>query len=90
MHKLAFSCSPSLVEQIVDACSSGETGARAAQAIIDQSILPGHVAGILPTLAKKEKSSNACILARPKEGDFEIVFRGRRGYEKKRRRKSKK
>jgi type VI secretion system protein VasG len=74
VHKLAFSCSPSLVEQIVDACSSGETGARAAQAIIDQSILPGMSRQLLSHLGEEGKKYTRVHIGTAEGGEFEIVF----------------
>jgi len=74
VHKLAFSCSPSLVEQIVDACSSGETGARAAQTIIDQSILPGMSRQLLSHLGEKDKKYTRVHIGTAEGGEFEIVF----------------
>jgi len=74
VHKLAFSCSPSLVEQIVGACSAGETGARAAQAIIDQQILPGVSRQLLGHMGEKDKKYTRVHISATEEGDFEIVF----------------
>ena len=74
VHKLAFSCSPALVEQIVSACSSGETGARAAQAIIDQQILPGVSRQFLTHMGEKDRKYTRVHISAAEEGDFEIVF----------------
>jgi len=74
VHKLAFSCSPALVEQIVDACSSGETGARAAQTIIDQSILPGMSRQLLSHLGEEGKKYTRVHISAAEGGEFEIVF----------------
>jgi type VI secretion system protein VasG len=74
VHKLAFSCSPALVEQIVDACSSGETGARAAQTIIDQSILPGMARQLLSHLGEEGKKYTRVHIGTAEGGEFEIVF----------------
>jgi type VI secretion system protein VasG len=83
VHRLAFSCSPALVDQIVDACSSGETGARAAQAIIDQSILPSMSRQLLTHLGEEGKEYTRVHISATKEGDFEIVFAEEGEMEKK-------
>ncbi|MBN1129260.1 MAG: hypothetical protein JXA71_09755, partial [Chitinispirillaceae bacterium] len=74
VHKLAFSCSPALVEQIVEACSSGETGARAAQTIIDQSILPGMARQLLSHLGEEGRKYTRVHIGTAEGGEFEIVF----------------
>jgi type VI secretion system protein VasG len=74
VHKLAFSCSPALVEQIVDACSSGETGARAAQTIIDQSILPNMSRQLLSHLGETDRKFTRVHIGAAEGGEFEIVF----------------
>jgi type VI secretion system protein VasG len=83
VHKLAFSCSPALVEQIVDACSSGETGARAAQAIIDQSILPNMSRQLLSHLGEAGKKYTRVHIGAAEGGEFEIVFGEEGDMEKK-------
>jgi type VI secretion system protein VasG len=74
VHKLAFSCSPALVERIVQACSAGETGARAAQTIIDQQILPGVSRQLLAHLSEEDKRYTQVHIGTTEDGGFEIVF----------------
>ncbi|MBN2036505.1 MAG: type VI secretion system ATPase TssH [Chitinispirillaceae bacterium] len=74
VHKLTFSCSPALVERIVQACSSSETGARAAQTIIDQQILPGVSRQLLTHMGEEGKHYTRLHIGTTDEGDFEIVF----------------
>jgi type VI secretion system protein VasG len=74
VHKLAFTCSPALVDRIVQACSASETGARAAQTIIDQQILPGVSRQLLARLGDEGKSYTQVHIGLTEEGDFEILF----------------
>jgi type VI secretion system protein VasG len=74
IHKIAFSCSPSLVQQIVDACSSVETGARNAQAIIDRSIMPGVSRQLLLHLGEEGKKYTRVHISPAEDGSFEIIF----------------
>jgi type VI secretion system protein VasG len=74
VHKLAFSCSPSLVERIVQACSAGVTGARAAQTIIDQQILPGVSRQLLAHMSEEGKNYTRVHIGTAEDGEFEILF----------------
>jgi type VI secretion system protein VasG len=74
VHKLAFSCSPALVERIVQACSAGETGARAAQTIIDQQILPGVSRQLLAHMGEEGKKYTQVHIGMTEDNEFEIVF----------------
>ena len=74
VHKIAFSCSPSLVQQIVEACSAVETGARNAQSIIDRSIMPGVSRQLLVHLGEEGKNYTRVHISPTDEGDFEIIF----------------
>jgi type VI secretion system protein VasG len=90
VHKLAFSCSPALVERIVEACSAGETGARAAQAIIDQQILPGVSRQLLAHLGEEDKKYTQVHIGMADDGEFEIIFAEQGDMEAKKEKKEKK
>jgi len=74
VHKLAFSCSPALVDAIAQSCSAVETGARNAQAVIDRNILPGVSRQLLAKMGEKGKKYSQVHIGVDKKGGFEIVF----------------
>jgi type VI secretion system protein VasG len=74
VHKLAFSCSPSLVDAIVASCGAVETGARNAQAVIDRNLLPAVSRQLLTHLGDGEKNYTQVHIGVDDKGEFEVVF----------------
>ena len=73
-HGLTFSCSPSLIDQIAENCTAVEAGARNADAVIDQSLLPGISRQLLLHLGESDKEYTHLHIGATEEGDFEIIF----------------
>ena len=73
-HGLTFSCSPSLIDQIAENCTAVEAGARNADMVIDQSLLPGISRQLLLHLGEEDKNYTHLHIGATEEGDFEIVF----------------
>jgi type VI secretion system protein VasG len=73
-HKLSFSCSPVLIDQIAENCTAVEAGARNADAVIDQSLLPGISRQLLLHLGEEDKKYTHLHIGATEEGDFEIIF----------------
>jgi type VI secretion system protein VasG len=74
MHNIDFSCSPTLVDQIAESCTAVEAGARNADAVIDQSLLPGISRQLLLHLGENDKKYTHLHIGSTEEGDFEILF----------------
>jgi len=73
-HGIQFSCSPNLIDQIAENCTAVEAGARNADAVIDQSLLPGISRQLLVHLGEEGKKYTRLHIGAAEEGDFEIVF----------------
>jgi type VI secretion system protein VasG len=73
-HGIAFSCSPDLIDQIAENCTAVEAGARNADAVIDQSLLPGISRQLLLHLGEEDKKYTRLHIGATEEGDFEIIF----------------
>jgi len=73
-HNLTFSCSPVLVDQIAENCTAVEAGARNADAVIDQSLLPSISRQLLMHLGEEDKKYTHLHIGATEEGDFEILF----------------
>jgi type VI secretion system protein VasG len=73
-HGLTFSCSSKLIDQIAENCTAVETGARNADAVIDQSLLPGISRQLLLHLGEEGKKYTHLHIGSTEEGDFEIIF----------------
>lgn len=73
-HGLTFSCSPTLIDQIAENCTAVEAGARNADAVIDQSLLPGISRQLLLHLGEEDKNYTHLHIGATEEGDFEIIF----------------
>jgi type VI secretion system protein VasG len=86
VHRLTLSCSPALLDAIVESCSAVETGARNAQAVIDRNILPGVSRRLLTSLGEKDRTYTQVHIGIDDKGEVEIVF-AEEGTMKKARRK---
>jgi type VI secretion system protein VasG len=73
-HGISLSCSPELVDKIAENCTSVESGARNADAVIDQSLLPGISRQLLLHLGEEDKKYTRVHIGSTPEGDFEIIF----------------
>lgn len=73
-HGLTFSCSPLLIDQIAENCTAVEAGARNADMVIDQSLLPGISRQLLLHLGEEDKEYTHLHIGATEEGDFEIIF----------------
>lgn len=73
-HGLTFSCSPVLIDQIADNCTAVEAGARNADAVIDQSLLPGISRQLLLHMGEEDKKYVHLHIGATDDGDFEIIF----------------
>jgi type VI secretion system protein VasG len=73
-HGITLSCSPELVDKIAENCTAVETGARNADAVIDQSLLPGISRQLLLHLGEEDKKYTRVHIGATPEGDFEIIF----------------
>jgi type VI secretion system protein VasG len=73
-HGITLSCSPELVDKIAESCTAVETGARNADAVIDQSLLPGISRQLLLHLGEEDKKYTRVHIGSTPEGDFEIIF----------------
>jgi len=73
-YGLTFSCSPALIDQIADNCTAVEAGARNADAVIDQSLLPGISRQLLLHMGEEDKKYAHLHIGATEEGDFEIIF----------------
>jgi type VI secretion system protein VasG len=73
-HGITFSCSPVLLDQIAENCTAVEAGARNADAVIDQSLLPGISRQLLMHLGEEGKNYTQLHIGATEEGDFEIIF----------------
>jgi type VI secretion system protein VasG len=73
-HGITFSCSPDLIDQIAENCTAVEAGARNADAVIDQSLLPGISRQLLMHLGEEDKKYTRLHIGATEEGDFEIIF----------------
>ena len=73
-HGMTFSCAPSLIDQIAENCTAVEAGARNADAVIDQSLLPGISRQLLLHLGEEDKEYTHLHIGATEEGDFEIIF----------------
>ncbi|MBN1760343.1 MAG: type VI secretion system ATPase TssH [Chitinispirillaceae bacterium] len=73
-HGITFSCSPTLIDQIAESCTAIEAGARNADAVIDQSLLPGISRQLLLHLGEEDKNYTHLHIGATEEGDFEIIF----------------
>jgi len=73
-HNITFSCSPTLIDQIAENCTAVEAGARNADAVIDQSMLPGISRQLLLHLGESDKNYTHLHIGATEEGDFEIIF----------------
>jgi type VI secretion system protein VasG len=73
-HGITLSCSPQLVDQIAENCTATEAGARNADAVIDQSLLPGISRQLLIHLGEEDKEYTRVHIGSTAEGDFEIIF----------------
>ena len=73
-HNIGFSCSPALIEQIAENCTAVEAGARNADAVIDQSLLPGISRQLLLHLGEEDKEYTHLHIGSTADGDFEIAF----------------
>ena len=74
IHGISFSCSPSLIDQIAENCTAVEAGARNADAVIDQALLPGISRQLLLHLGEEDKTYSHLHIGATDEGDFEIIF----------------
>ena len=74
VHGITLSCSPQLVDQIAENCTAVEAGARNADAVIDQSLLPGISRQLLVHLGEEDKEYTRVHIGSTPEGDFEIIF----------------
>jgi type VI secretion system protein VasG len=74
VHGITLSCSPQLVDQIAESCTAVEAGARNADAVIDQSLLPGISRQLLIHLGEEDKEYTRVHIGSTPEGDFEIIF----------------
>ncbi len=73
-HGITFSCSPSLIDQIAENCTAVEAGARNADAVIDQSLLPGISRQLLLHMGEEGKKYTHLHIGAAEDGDFEIIF----------------
>ncbi len=73
-HGITFSCSPALVDQIAENCTAVEAGARNADAVIDQSLLPGISRQLLLHLGEEDREYTHLHIGATEDGDFEIIF----------------
>jgi len=73
-HGITLSCSPELVDTIAQNCTAVESGARNADAVIDQSLLPGISRQLLLHLGEEDKKYTRVHIGSTPEGDFEIIF----------------
>ena len=73
-HGITFSCSPVLIDQIAENCTAVEAGARNADMVIDQSLLPGISRQLLLHLGEEDKNYTHLHIGATEEGDFEIIF----------------
>lgn len=73
-HGISFSCSPTLIDQIAENCTAVEAGARNADAVIDQSLLPSISRQLLMHLSEADKEYTHLHIGSTEEGDFEIIF----------------
>ena len=73
-HGITLSCSPELVDTIAENCTAIESGARNADAVIDQSLLPSISRQLLLHLGEEDKKYTRLHIGSTPEGDFEIIF----------------
>jgi type VI secretion system protein VasG len=73
-HGLSFSCSPELVAQLAEACTAVESGARNADLVIDQNLLPSISRQILLHVNEEGKEYTGLHIQSTPEGDFDIIF----------------
>jgi len=73
-HGITLSCSPELVDSIAQNCTAVESGARNADAVIDQALLPGISRQLLVHLGEEDKKYTRVHIGSTPEGDFEIIF----------------
>jgi type VI secretion system protein VasG len=74
VHQITLSVSPKLIDIIADSCSSVEAGARNADAVIDQTILPGISKQLLLYIGDESKKVSRCHIGPSEDGNFEILF----------------
>jgi type VI secretion system protein VasG len=74
VHGITLSCSAELVDRIAENCTATEAGARNADAVIDQSLLPGISRQLLIHLGEEDKEYTRVHIGSTPEGDFEIIF----------------
>ena len=73
-HGIIFRCSSDLIDQIAENCTAVEAGARNADAVIDQSLLPGISRQLLIHLGEEDRKYPRRHIGATEEGDFEIIF----------------
>jgi type VI secretion system protein VasG len=73
-HGLAFSCSPELVDQLAESCTTVESGARNADLVIDQNLTPAISRQLLQHMGEEGKKYSRLHVQSTPEGDFEILF----------------
>jgi type VI secretion system protein VasG len=74
VHGITLSCSAELVDRIAENCTATEAGARNADAVIDQSLLPGISRQLLIHLGEEDKKYTRVHIGSTADGDFEIIF----------------
>ncbi|MGQ9366156.1 type VI secretion system ATPase TssH [Azospirillum sp. ST 5-10] len=73
-HRIAFSYSGAVVQQVVDRCTEVETGARNIDFIINRTLLPQVSTALLERLSE-ERLPSALELELDASGGFQFVFR---------------
>jgi len=73
-HDMQFSCSPELIDTIAQSCTAAEAGARNADAVIDQALLPDISRQLLLHLGEEDKTYNRLHIQAAEDGNFDILF----------------
>ncbi|MBD3320595.1 MAG: type VI secretion system ATPase TssH [Chitinivibrionales bacterium] len=73
-HGIQFSCSPALIDNIAANCTAVEAGARNADAVIDQTLLPAISRQLLARMGSDEKPYESIHVGDDGEGGFNIDF----------------
>ncbi|MBD3347486.1 MAG: type VI secretion system ATPase TssH [Chitinivibrionales bacterium] len=73
-HRIRFSCSPSLIDNIAANCTAIEAGARNADAVIDQTLLPAISRQLLARTGAGEDAYESIHIGDDGEGGFNIDF----------------
>jgi len=71
-HGMSLSCTPELVDGIAERCTTVEAGARNADTIIDQVLLPAISRQLLALMAREEDGYTRMHIGKAEDGEFEI------------------